>query len=130
MQLQKTLAEIKKGQNNGVEPKQQVSAAELKNEIEVKGKLIQRFQQGINDSDMRSDEVESTLQKILESKAKIVEECKKNKICYLLFYFVLHVVITDNQQKDHDIGKLHEYVTGFKNLFDEMNVEVLFIFLN
>ena len=124
------MAEIKKGQNNGVEPKQQVSAAELKNEIEVKGKLIQRFQQGINDSDMRSDEVESTLQKILESKAKIVEECKKNKICYLLFYFVLHVVITDNQQKDHDIGKLHEYVTGFKNLFDEMNVEVLFIFLN
>ena len=56
------------------------SLAELKTELANKCKIVERFQQGLKLSEGKSTEVAQTIEKILSSKAKIVEECKNKKI--------------------------------------------------
>jgi len=35
------------------------------------------------------------------------------------------VVVNDNNNKDDDIKKLHEIVENFKQMFEELNVQVI-----
>lgn len=59
--------------------------SELKKELNKKQEIFQKFKQGVILSNQKSLEVSQTLEKILNSKEKIVEECKISFIFILVY---------------------------------------------
>jgi len=65
---------VKKRQTN--QKNNEEILADLNKELSKKKEILEKFKQGVNLSNQKCSEVSQTLDKILVSKDKIVQECK------------------------------------------------------